>query len=119
MILLTEINNTYFHAGKYHFLRYLSSIKIFINALIRRRCTALAMENNFRERILEVLSKHPEGLTLTQIAKELGVHRHTITKYVYQLEGAHVVVMRDLKTLKLCYLKKNLENNVENSKVAK
>lgn len=79
----------------------------------------MSKDNNFKQRIIEILSKHPEGLTFTQIAKEVGAHRHTITKYVYELKGENVVFMRDLKTLKLCYLKKRLENNGENSKVTK
>jgi len=61
---------------------------------------------DIKEKIVKVLSKHPEGLTFTQIAAEVGMHRHTITKYVYELKGEGIVFVRDLRTLKLCYLKK-------------
>jgi len=63
-----------------------------------------------KRKLVKVLSKHPEGLTFTQIAKKVGMHRHTITKYVYELKGEGVVFVRDLKTLKLCYLKKCIKN---------
>ena len=65
-----------------------------------------SFKNNIKEKLLNVLSDHPEGLTFTQIARELGMHRHTITKYIYELKGEGIVFVRDLKTLKLCYLKK-------------
>ena len=66
---------------------------------------------NIKKKIIEVLSKHPEGLTFTQIAREVGMHRHTITKYVYELKGEGIVFVRDLKTLKLCYLKKHFKDS--------
>jgi len=68
---------------------------------------------DIKEKIIEVLSRHPEGLTFTQIAKEAGMHRHTVTKYVYELKGEGTILVRDLKTLKLCYLKKYFKGSVE------
>jgi predicted ArsR family transcriptional regulator len=70
---------------------------------------ALSIQHNFRERIIETLKQHPEGLTFNQISVELGAHRHTITKYIYELKGEGTIFVRDLKTLKLCYLKKNFK----------
>jgi len=64
-----------------------------------------------KERIIEILSKHPEGLTFTQIAVEVGMHRHTITKYIYELKGEGIILVRDLRTLKLCYLKKHFKGS--------
>jgi len=58
-----------------------------------------------REAIVEALKVHPEGLTLRDISEEVGRHRHTITKYVYELIGARVIVERDVGAAKLCYLK--------------
>ncbi|MEM5778123.1 MAG: HTH domain-containing protein [Candidatus Aenigmatarchaeota archaeon] len=77
------------------------------------------MENRIKEKIIKLLLNHPEGLTFTQIAKNLDIHRHTVTKYIYELKGENIVFIRDLRTLKLCYLKKILENNERNSKVNK
>jgi Holliday junction resolvase len=70
-----------------------------------------SFKNEIKEKIKEVLSKHPEGLTFTQIARELGMHRHTITKYIYKLDGEGIILVRDLKTLKLCYLKKYFKDS--------
>ena len=69
---------------------------------------------DIKVKIVEILSKHPEGLTFTQIARELGMHRHTITKYVYELKGEGTVFVRDLRTLKLCYLKKHFQGSDKN-----
>lgn len=59
---------------------------------------------NPREGIVRALREHPEGLTLKDIAELTGSHRHTVTKYVYELIGARVILERDVGAAKLCYL---------------
>jgi hypothetical protein len=66
---------------------------------------------NTKEKIIKLLINHPEGLTFTQIAVEMRMHRHTVTKYIYELKGEDIVFVRDLKTLKLCYLKKYFKDS--------
>ena len=56
--------------------------------------------------ILELLSRHPEGLTITSIADELGIHRHTATKHVKELILAGKVNERNVGMAKLCFLSK-------------
>jgi len=63
-------------------------------------------ENHFKERIEEALSKHPEGLSIAEISRLIGAHRHTITKYIHELIGAGVIYQRDLGTVKLHYISK-------------
>jgi DNA-binding IclR family transcriptional regulator len=63
------------------------------------------MKNNVKERIIEALREHPEGLTRVEIAKIIGSHRHTVTKYIYELVGKKLVYQREVGTAKLCYLK--------------
>jgi len=58
-----------------------------------------------KSKILNTLGKHPEGLTILDISKLTGIHRHTATKYVYWLIGAGVVLMREIGRAKVCYLK--------------
>ena len=64
--------------------------------------------NNVKSRVKRVLLKHPEGLTILEITKLVGVHRHTVTKYVYELIGAGVIHLREVGPAKLCYLKERL-----------
>lgn len=56
-------------------------------------------------RILDYLKKHPEGITILDLSEALGAHRHTVTKYVYHLEGSGKIVIRKIGFAKLCYLK--------------
>ena len=56
------------------------------------------------KKILEHLKKNPHGLMISEIAEALGVHRHTITKYIYRLEGAGLIKVRKVGIAKLCYL---------------
>jgi len=63
-------------------------------------------QSHFKERIKEALSEYPEGLSIAEISKVVGVHRHTVTKYIHELIGAGVIYQRDLGTVKLHYLSK-------------
>ena len=55
-------------------------------------------------KILDLLKKEREGITISEIADKLGVHRHTITKYIYRLEGREIIKIRKIGIAKLCYL---------------
>ena len=68
--------------------------------------SAHTMENNFRERIVELLKSRPDGLTILDIANSLDANRNTITKYVYELSGAGIIVQRKVGAAKLCLLSK-------------
>lgn len=58
-----------------------------------------------KERILEVLKKHPEGLTIEDLSKILEVHRQTVTKYVLVLEALNLVYRRRIGPVTLQYLR--------------
>ncbi len=60
------------------------------------------MENDFKERILEKIKKHPEGLTILSISQETGINRVTVSKYVLVLSAEGQVSMRNVGTAKLC-----------------
>jgi response regulator of citrate/malate metabolism len=53
--------------------------------------------------IVELLKKHPEGLSIHEISAELGVHRHTVAKYIYFLEGSGEVFVRKIGAVSLIY----------------
>lgn len=61
-------------------------------------------ESGLEKRMLKYLRKHPEGTTMLDLAAALGVHRHTVTKYVYRLEGAGKIRIRKVGIAKLCYV---------------
>ncbi|MCK4634913.1 MAG: hypothetical protein KAT37_03500 [Candidatus Aenigmarchaeota archaeon] len=60
---------------------------------------------NVEIKILSYLGKHPEGTMILDLAAALGSHRHTITKYVYRLEGMGLLSVRKIGIAKLCYSK--------------
>lgn len=64
------------------------------------------VENRIRERIIEVLKKNQEGLTIIEISKILGVNRATVTKYIYELFGSGIISQRKVGSAKLCFLTK-------------
>jgi len=72
----------------------------------------MSREDN-RKILIEILKKHPEGLTIASLSKISGLHRHTSTKYIYELIGAGLVLQRSVGAAKLCYLKR-IEKNKEN-----
>ncbi len=63
----------------------------------------------FRNRLLEVLKEHPEGLSIEDLSKIMDVHRQTVTKYILWFEGADTVYRRRIGATTLCYLKKDWE----------
>lgn len=62
-------------------------------------------KNDVKKRVIEILKEHPEGLTTVDISKYIGMSRHSITKYIYQLLGEGSIYQREIGTAKLCYLK--------------
>jgi uncharacterized repeat protein (TIGR01451 family) len=66
-----------------------------------------------RALIINILRKNPDGLTITSIAEFAKMHRHTATKYVYELKGAGVINERDVGSAKLCYLREGLGKGEE------
>jgi DNA-binding MarR family transcriptional regulator len=59
-------------------------------------------------KILNYLKKHPEGIMILDLADAIGTHRHTVTKYVYRLEGMGRIKIRKIGIAKLCYLNKGV-----------
>jgi len=81
-------------------------------------------ENEIRERMVELLEAHPEGMTILGIAQALELNRNTITKYVYELSGAGIIVQRKVGSAKLCFVPKpsaakTAIKNMKNPKIAK
>jgi response regulator of citrate/malate metabolism len=58
-----------------------------------------------RERVIDILEKHPEGLTTVEISAKIGMSRHSVAKYIYQLLGERSIYQRVIGRAKLCYLR--------------
>ena len=61
---------------------------------------------NTRDKIVDILKKHPEGLMILDISRLIGVSRVTVSKYIYVLTLEGVVVQRRIGSAKLCFLKR-------------
>jgi Fic family protein len=62
-------------------------------------------EGVLKERIVETLRQHPEGLTTQDISRLIGTHRHTATRYLAELKGAEIIHCRTVGPATLHYLK--------------
>jgi DNA-binding IclR family transcriptional regulator len=70
-----------------------------------------------KKKIVEILMKHPEGLTLENIAKLTGMSRLTTTKYIHELLGEGKVYQRKVGMAKLCYLKERFVRAVKEEEI--
>jgi len=62
-----------------------------------------------RDRILELLKKQKEGLTITDVTKFLQIHYSTSSKYLAVLEAEGKVIHRDIGMAKLFKLSDDYE----------
>ncbi len=68
-------------------------------------------ENDFREKIIEDLKEHPEGLTLLNIAENTGINRITVSKYIFGMVSGGLVFQRRVGPAKLCFLKEKTKKS--------
>lgn len=57
------------------------------------------------DRIRELLQQHPKGLTIEEVAQELGINRSTASKYLNSLVISGAATIRKLGPAKLFYLR--------------
>ena len=58
-------------------------------------------KNNYKDKIIEILNNSASGLTLSEIAEEVGAHRNTISKYLFALEAEKQVIKKEVGTANL------------------
>jgi DNA-binding transcriptional ArsR family regulator len=75
------------------------------------RKKAFESKDEVKTKIIGLLEKHPEGLSISEIAEKTKMHRNNITKYVYELVGSGIIYKREIGPVKLCYLKDSLLEN--------
>jgi len=66
----------------------------------------MVANEDIKEEIVKILSKHPEGMEITEISKTLRIHRHTISKYIFALSMVGILEQREVGRAKVCFLKK-------------
>ena len=64
---------------------------------------------NVKEEIIRILETHPEGVTLQTLSDRIGVSRHTVIKYVFELKGSGIIYRRRVGSATLHYLRSLLE----------
>ena len=70
-----------------------------------------------KEKILNILKKHPEGLTIQKISDLMKMSRITATKYIHELIGGGKVYQRQVGVAKLCYAKERFVEMVNQQEV--
>ena len=71
---------------------------------------------NVREEIIRILESHPEGITIQNLSDWIGVSRHTVIKYVFELKGSGIIYRRRVGSATLHYLRsllKKFDKNFE------
>ena len=68
------------------------------------------MESN-REKIIKELKKNPNGFTISELSKKLGISRQTIANCFAFLEGAEKVKIRQAGMAKIYFWKKFNKND--------
>ncbi len=71
------------------------------------------VENNFREKIIENLKEHPEGLTILNIAENTKINRITVSKYIFGMVSGGLIFQRKVGPAKLCYLKRKNQKKLK------
>jgi DNA-binding transcriptional ArsR family regulator len=62
---------------------------------------------------LNILRSHPEGLTIRSLSEIIGVHRQTVTKYIFELKGSGIIYRRRVGSATLLYLKEKYPGGLE------
>lgn len=64
---------------------------------------------NIKDEIIRILESHPEGVTLQALSDRIGVSRHTVVKYIFELKGSGIIYRRRVGSATLHYLKSLME----------
>lgn len=58
-----------------------------------------------KERIINLLGEHREGLTIEELSSKVQASRHTVSLVLAELKGAERIIIRKVAAAKLHYLK--------------
>ena len=74
-------------------------------------------KEEIKEKILKLLAKNPDGLTIQKLSELTGASRITVAKYIAELVGSGVVIKRQVGVATLCYLKDEYTKKIEEGKI--
>lgn len=63
-------------------------------------------EEKMLEQVRKIVKEHPDGLTISEIAKEIGVSRQTARIFLARLEGEGCINVRKIGPAKLITYKR-------------
>ena len=66
--------------------------------------TSRMVGEEVKQKIINTLKENPQGLHILGISRLVGAHRHTVTKYIYEMIGAGSITVREIGTVKICVL---------------
>ena len=70
----------------------------------------------FEGKILKILKKNKQDISISEIAKQLGVDRHTASKHLTQLQKTKLIQHRNIGKIKLYRIAKNpIKSNTHTS----
>ncbi len=79
----------------------------------------MARRKNTKELIFQIIKKHPDGLTIQQIAKLANVSRITATIYVHELLGEGKIKERKIGVYRLIFPKESFIEEVTDEELLK
>jgi DNA-binding IclR family transcriptional regulator len=74
----------------------------------------MEIEKNPKESVIDMLKKHPEGLTFQKIAMLMNTNELAISKHILELIREGKVYQRNVGIVRLCYLKEEAEQQSNN-----
>lgn len=65
-----------------------------------------------KEKVVQILRKNPNGLTIAEIAKKARYSRHTVSNILAELKGGRKITIRKVGMAQIHYWgKKKIKNN--------
>lgn len=75
------------------------------------------MVEKTRKAILDILRKHPEGLTVAKISSLLKISRITATKYIERLIGEGMIYEKKIGVYRLLFLRERFLESIKEEKI--
>ena len=71
------------------------------------------MEFRYKDKIIDILRKNSQGVTIAGLSERLKVSRHTVSITLAELYGEKLITVRRVGMAKLIYLKEKEEEVIQ------